>query len=80
MDKKLKKIFSKIIGIKESPIKPSTSPKNTKKWDSLAHMNLIMALENELKIKFTDNEITEMLTFELVKEIIINKKGVKYKD
>ena len=43
-------------------------------------MNLIMALENELKIKFTDNEITEMLTFELVKEIIINKKGVKYKD
>ena len=54
--------------------------KNTKKWDSLAHMNLIMALENELKIKFTDNEITEMLTFELVKEIIINKKGVKYKD
>ena len=55
MSKKLKKIFSKIIGIKESSIKPSTSPKNTKKWDSLAHMNLIMALENELKIKFTDN-------------------------
>ena len=80
MDKKLKKIFSKIIGIKESSIKQSTSPKNTKKWDSLAHMNLIMALENELKIKFTDNEITEMLTFELVKEIITNKKGVKYKD
>lgn len=80
MDKKLKKIFSKIIGIKESSIKTSTSPKNTKKWDSLAHMNLIMALENELKIKFTDNEITEMLTFELVQEIIINKKGAKYKD
>ena len=80
MDKKLKKIFLKIIGIKESSIKPSSSPKNTKKWDSLAHMNLIMALENELKIKFTDNEITEVLTFELVKEIIINKKGVKYKD
>ena len=80
MDKKLKKIFSKIIGIKESSIKPRTSPKNTKKWDSLAHMNLVMALENELKIKFTDNEITEMLTFELVQEIIINKKGAKYKD
>lgn len=80
MSKKLKKIFSKIIGIKESSIKPSTSPKNTKKWDSLAQMNLIMALENEFKIKFTDNEITEMLTFELVQEIIINKKGAKYKD
>jgi|TARA_B110000008_G_scaffold267105_1_gene293939 acyl carrier protein len=80
MDKKLKKIFSKIIGIKESSIKPRTSPKNTKKWDSLAHMNLVMALENELKIKFTDNEITEMLTFELVREIIVNKKSAKYID
>ncbi len=80
MDKKLKKIFSKVIGIKESLVKPSTSPKNTKKWDSLAHMNLIMGLEKEFKIKFTDNEITEMLTFALVKEIIINKKGVRWKD
>jgi len=43
-------------------------------------MNLIMGLEKEFKIKFTDNEITEMLTFALVKEIIINKKGVRWKD
>ena len=73
MDKKLKKIFAKIIGVKETSIKSSTSPKNTKKWDSLAHMNLIMALEKQFKIKFTDDEITEMLTYELVKEIIKNK-------
>ena len=73
MDKKLKKIFAKIIGVKETSIKSSTSPKNTKKWDSLAHMNLIMALEKQFKIKFTDDEITEMLTYELIKEIIKNK-------
>jgi|TARA_B100000900_G_scaffold414473_1_gene441206 acyl carrier protein len=73
MDEKLKKIFSKIIGIKETSIKPNTSPKNTKKWDSLAHMNLVMALEKKFKIKFTDDEITEMLTYELIKEIIKNR-------
>lgn len=73
MDKKLKKIFAKIIGVKETSIKSNTSPKNTKKWDSLAHMNLIMALEKQFKIKFTDDEITEMLTYELIKEIIKNK-------
>ena len=73
MDNKLKKIFAKVIGIKESSIKSNTSPKNTKKWDSLAHMNLIMALEKQFKIKFTDDEITEMLNYELIKEIIRNK-------
>jgi len=36
-------------------------------------MNLIMALEKQFKIKFTDDEITEMLNYELIKEIIRNK-------
>jgi acyl carrier protein len=74
MQNKIKKIFSKIVGINQSKIKPNTSPENTKKWDSLAHMNLVMAYEKELKIKFTDDEINEMLNFELIEEIIINKK------
>mgnify|MGYP000087679571 FL=1 len=73
MNNKLKKIFAKVIGVKQSSIKSYTSPKNTKKWDSLAHMNLIMALEKQFKIKFTDDEITEMLNYELIKEIIKNK-------
>ena len=75
MEHKLKKIFSKILGVKESSIRSKTSPKNLKKWDSLAHMNLVMGLENEFKIKFTDQEITEMLSFELVLDIIQNKKS-----
>jgi len=74
MQNKIKKIFSKIVGVSVTKIKPNTSPENTKKWDSLAHMNLVMAYEKELKIKFTDDEINEMLSFELIEEIIINKK------
>ena len=74
MQNKIKKIFSKIVGVSVTKIKPHTSPENTKKWDSLAHMNLVMAYEKELKIKFTDDEINEMLSFELIEEIIINKK------
>ncbi len=74
MQNKIKKIFSKIVGINIAKIKPKTSPENTKKWDSLAHMNLVMAFEKEFKIKFTDEEINEMLNYELIEEIILNKK------
>ena len=74
MQNKIKKIFSKIVGINVSKIKPSTSPDNTKKWDSLAHMNLVIDFEKEFKIKFTDEEINEMLNYELIEDIIINKK------
>lgn len=73
MQNKIKKIFSKIVGISVLKIKSSTAPENTKKWDSLAHMNLVMAYEKELKIKFSDEEINEMLSFGLIEEIINNK-------
>ena len=42
-------------------------------------MNLVMALEKQFKIKFTDDEITEMLSYELIVEIIKNKKIEFYK-
>ena len=74
MHEKLKKIFSKIVGIPLSKIKQNTAPENTKKWDSLAHMNILMGMEKEFKIKFTDTEINEMLSFELIEEIIKSKK------
>jgi|TARA_B110000238_G_scaffold197945_1_gene241567 acyl carrier protein len=74
MQSEIKKIFSKIISINVDKIKPNTSIGNTKKWDSLAHMNLIMAFESEFKIKFTENEINEMLNYKIIEEIILNKK------
>ena len=74
MQDKIKKIFSKILGISEDKIKLNTSTENTKKWDSLAHMNLVIAFEHEFKIKFSENEINEMLTYKAIERIILSKK------
>ena len=74
MQDKIKKIFSKIMSIEQDKIKPSTSTENTKKWDSLAHMNLIMAFQQEFKIEFTENEINEMLNYKIIEQIILSKK------
>ena len=62
------------MSIEQDKIKPSTSTENTKKWDSLAHMNLIMAFQQEFKIEFTENEINEMLNYKIIERIILSKK------
>lgn len=38
----------------------NSSPNNLEKWDSFQHINLVLALEEEFKIKFTDEEIVQM--------------------
>ena len=68
MDGKLKKIFAKVVGVKQSSIKSNTSPKNTKKWDSLGHLQILAALDKFTKGK--SSKISELNDATSVKTII----------
>ena len=39
-------------------------------WDSLAHMELVMALEEAFDVQFRTDELTELLTVPLIVEAI----------
>ncbi len=68
---KLKKIFSLIL--KKKDLKLTLSRANEKKWDSLNHVNIIIAIENEFKIKFNANEIENMNSLKKIENIIVRK-------
>ncbi len=51
-------------------INENSSPDTVKNWDSLQHMNLILALEEEFKISFSDKEIVEMLSVGIIIETL----------
>lgn len=73
IEKRLKSVFSKLFGVQESEINTDSSPDNIESWDSLNHMNLIIAIEQEFKISFSMDEIVEMLNFELIVLILSEK-------
>jgi len=50
-----------------------SSPDNVKNWDSLKHMNLILALEEEFDVSFSDEEIVELLSVEIIVETLKEK-------
>ena len=56
-----------------SMINESASPETIENWDSLKHMNLIAVLEEEFNITFSDDEIIEMLSYELIIKIMKEK-------
>ena len=49
---------------------------NYEKWDSLKNLNLLLALEEEFKIKFSSIQTTKMLDFKSVLKYI-NKNTKK---
>ena len=66
MEDRIKRVMSTILGVDEALINENTSPSTVKRWDSLKHMNLILAIEEEFEIKLRDEDIIEMLNFKLI--------------
>ena len=55
--KKLKPIFKRIFSKNDFTFSRKLSADNVEEWDSLSHMNLIVAIEKEFKISFTLEEL-----------------------
>ena len=63
------KVIQQTIG-NDVVININSNKTNTKKWDSLTHLNLIIELENAFDLSFTMEEMEKMIS---VNTIINNK-------
>jgi|TARA_B100000315_G_C14135230_1_gene388778 acyl carrier protein len=70
---RIKKVMTAVFEIPVGQIKDDSSPDTIESWDSLKHMNLVVALEEEFEIEFTDDEIMESMNFSLIQLIIDGK-------
>tara|TARA_B100001059_G_C17646714_1_gene482236 strand:+ start:298 stop:528 length:231 start_codon:yes stop_codon:yes gene_type:complete len=76
MENKIKQIMADVFSIDISEINDDASPDNIDNWDSLGHMSLITAIEEELDITFNNDQIIEMMNYKLILLIVseIKKK------
>lgn len=74
---KLQNIMSSVFKLPVESIDENSSPDNIDSWDSLKHMNLILALEEEFNVSFTEDQVVEILGFELIVEVL-KEHGVEF--
>ncbi len=55
--KKLNEIFNDVLDLEDIELEEKTCADDVEDWDSLSHIQLIVAIEKELGIKFTSHEI-----------------------
>ena len=76
-ENKLKQAMSDIFGIEASSINEKTSVDTIDGWDSLKHLNLVLSLESEFDITFTEEETIQILSYPLIK-IVLEEHGVYF--
>lgn len=67
---KLSQILSDNFKIPMEETSKNYGMKDINNWDSLSHMHLIVAIEDEFKIQLSGDEIAEMTTFDSIREIV----------
>lgn len=66
MEERVKKILANIMGVPVEEIDENSSPDTIPNWDSLRHMNLILALEQEFSVIVRDEDILTLMSYPLI--------------
>jgi acyl carrier protein len=75
MEERLKKIMSQVFDTPVESINKVSSPDTIDNWDSVNHINLVLALEQAFGVSFESEEIIEIMSFELIL-VILKDKGI----
>jgi acyl carrier protein len=76
IDEKLLKIISQTFNVEKNLISLKTGMDDIDGWDSLGHLNLIMSIEKEFKIKFSSEQIINLDSVEKIQNALIKLKAL----
>lgn len=57
---KLNEIFCEVFDDEELNIKPEMTANDVEGWDSLTHINLVLAVESRFNIRFSQKELLSL--------------------
>ena len=66
----LKKVMAAMLNVDAAAIGTEASMDTIANWDSLRHMNLVLALEEEFKVAIPDEDAGNITSYKLIKLVL----------
>ena len=73
---RLTEVFQRVFGDETLRLSAVTTANDIDGWDSLMHINLIVAVEREFKIRFTTRDIAGLQDVGALLDLIVRKQTV----
>jgi acyl carrier protein len=70
---RVRRIAADVLEVPRQSIQPDSSPESVETWDSVHHLNLVLALEQEFRVQFEPEEIDEMYNIERIVAVLTSK-------
>lgn len=72
----VEEVVSRVFGVEPGAIDDSSSPESVEGWDSMGHLNLVTALEQDFNVSIDIGDVMEMVTVKKIREIL-SQYGVR---
>lgn len=72
-EKQIVQVIADVLNIPTDQVTPDRAPQNVDGWDSVQHLNLVLAIEQAAGIQLDPEEIEEMQTVGGILEVVRRK-------
>ena len=69
----LKTVMAIVLGIPADTISDDTSMDTVEAWDSIKHMNLVLAIEEEFGVSIPDEDAANITSYPLIRLVLIEQ-------
>jgi acyl carrier protein len=69
-EEKLRAVVASMLELDPSAVGPETSTDTVDQWDSVRHMNLIIALEGAFDITIPDEDVANLTSYPIIKAVV----------
>ena len=76
-ENKLKQVLADVFNINVESINDTTSVDTVKEWDSLKHLNLVLALEEQYSVTLSVEQTVQILNYPLIK-VVLGEHGINF--
>jgi len=67
---RLAQTVAEVLGVTPDELSEDSSPDTVSSWDSLGHLNLVIALEEEFGIRLSAGDVLAMRSVRLIRQIL----------
>lgn len=71
----VRRTVADVFALDADGVNDGTSPETTPAWDSLGHLNLILAVEQQFGVSFDPNQIPKLTSIEALAAAIAAGRG-----
>ncbi|EGJ11389.1 MULTISPECIES: acyl carrier protein [Rubrivivax] len=69
----LKNVMAAVLGIAAESIDDDTSMDTVATWDSIQHMNLVLAIEEEFGVGIPDEDAANITSYPLIRLVLLEQ-------